>query len=138
MSLRLKLQPDERLVVNGCVIKNGSKTTSIEIENRADILRGKEILKEEECRTPVTRIQFKLQLALVSPDARDELVTGVLMDIDQLIGIMSTSGMSLEFLHEAKSKTTAGEFYGAFKVLEKVREREEILLSTQVSSSTKK
>ena len=43
MGLKLTLKPNERIVVNGCVIRNSNKRQVITIENRADVVRGEDL-----------------------------------------------------------------------------------------------
>ena len=53
MALRLTLKPNERILINGCVVRNADRRQMIVIENQADIVREADLLKEDEERTPV-------------------------------------------------------------------------------------
>ncbi len=44
MALKLTLSPSEKLVVNGAVIQNGDRRASVVVQNKASILREKDIL----------------------------------------------------------------------------------------------
>ncbi len=47
MPLKLSLKPNEKLVINGAVIANGDKRTTLVVQNQAAILREKEILQAD-------------------------------------------------------------------------------------------
>lgn len=62
MALKLSLKPDERLVINGAVIANADRRTTLIVHNKASILREKDILQEEDVDTPAKRIYFPIML----------------------------------------------------------------------------
>jgi len=62
MSLRLKLKPNEKIIIGNAVIENGSKSASFLVHNKTTILREKDILTEETATTPAKRIYFSVQL----------------------------------------------------------------------------
>lgn len=126
MGLRIKLSPGERLIVNGCIIRNGNRRTEIEIENRADVLRGSEMLDEQGARTPVRRLCYLIQIALVSPAHREELLPDLLERIDQIVAVMERSHGSE--LAQIRSLVTHGEFYAASRRLQPVIQHEDMLL----------
>jgi flagellar protein FlbT len=41
MSLKLRLKPDEKVIIGGAVIRNGSKASEFVVENTVPILRQK-------------------------------------------------------------------------------------------------
>ena len=45
MALKLTLKPGERFVVNGAVIANGDRRSSLILHNKAAILREKDIMQ---------------------------------------------------------------------------------------------
>lgn len=62
MALKLSLKPNEKLILNGAVIANADRRTTLIVHNKASILREKDILKEEEVNTPAKRIYFPVML----------------------------------------------------------------------------
>ena len=75
--LKLTLKPHERVVVNGCVIRNGDRRQALTVENRADIVRESDLLKPEAQATPVSKVYFLLQTALIRPETRERAVTAI-------------------------------------------------------------
>jgi flagellar protein FlbT len=62
MSLKLTLKPSEKFIVNGAVLQNGDRRVTITIENRASILREKDIMMPEDAVTPARRIYFAIMM----------------------------------------------------------------------------
>ena len=62
MALKLTLSPKEKLVVNGAVIQNGERRANVVIQNKAAILREKDIMMPDEATTPMRRIYFAIMM----------------------------------------------------------------------------
>lgn len=67
MALKLRLKPCERVVINGCVVQNENRRYTLTISNFAQIIRGSDILQEEDAVTPVRRAYFLIQSMLLDP-----------------------------------------------------------------------
>lgn len=67
MALKLSLKPEEKLVINGAVIANGDRRTTLVVHNKASILREKDIMQEDQVNTPVSRVYFPLMLMYMEP-----------------------------------------------------------------------
>jgi flagellar biosynthesis repressor protein FlbT len=66
MALKITLKPGERMVIGGVVLTNGnSASCDLVIENRAPILRQKDILSEEKADSPCRRIYYAIQLMYI-------------------------------------------------------------------------
>lgn len=62
MPLKLSLKPGEKFVLNGAVITNGDKRSSLIIQNKASILREKDILQEQDVTSPARHIYFPIMM----------------------------------------------------------------------------
>jgi len=62
MPLKLSLKPGEKFVVNGAVVTNGERRTSLIIQNKASILREKDVLQPEDVTSPARRIYFPIMM----------------------------------------------------------------------------
>jgi flagellar protein FlbT len=62
MPLKLSLRPGERFVVNGAVIENGDRRASLILQNKASVLREKDIMQAEDAATPARRIYYPIML----------------------------------------------------------------------------
>ena len=60
------------MVINGAVLENVGQNAKILVHNQAMILREKEVLTEDICATPASRIYLALQCAYMFPDKKEE------------------------------------------------------------------
>ncbi|NWH07195.1 MAG: flagellar biosynthesis repressor FlbT [Alphaproteobacteria bacterium] len=68
MPLKLSLKPHEKFVVNGVVLTNGDRRATLVVENKASILREKDILQQTQADTPAKRIYFPIMMMYLQPD----------------------------------------------------------------------
>lgn len=73
MPLKLSLKPGEKFVLNGAVITNGDKRSSMVIQNKAAILREKDILQQEDADTPAKRIYFGVMMMYLDAENEPDL-----------------------------------------------------------------
>lgn len=62
MPLKLSLKPGEKFVLNGAVVQNGDRRTTLVLQNKASVLREKDIMQPEEAVTPSRRIYFPMMM----------------------------------------------------------------------------
>lgn len=103
-TLRLTLKPNEKIYINGAVIRADRKV-SIELLNDVQFLLESHVLQAHEASTPLRQLYFILQVILITPseagEARDlfrktlaallagfrnEEILHALKDIDRLVG----------------------------------------------------
>jgi len=72
MGLKISLKPDERIILGGAVLKNGSARSDFVVENSVPILRGKDIMSLTDADSPCKRIYFVIQLMYVDEKKIDE------------------------------------------------------------------
>ena len=71
MPLKLSLKPHEKFVLNGAVIENGDRRSTLVVQNHAAILREREILQESDATTPARRIYFPIMMMYLDPERID-------------------------------------------------------------------
>lgn len=62
MPLKLSLKPGEKFVLNGAVVQNGDRRGVLVLQNKASVLREKDIMQEAEVTTPAKRIYFPVMM----------------------------------------------------------------------------
>ena len=62
MPLKLSLKPGEKFVLNGAVVQNGDRRSALLLQNKASVLREKDIMQMDEATTPSRRIYFPVML----------------------------------------------------------------------------
>jgi flagellar protein FlbT len=68
MPLKLSLKPGERFVINGAVVANGERRTTLIIQNKVNILRERDILQRDEADTPAKRLYFAVMMMYLDPE----------------------------------------------------------------------
>lgn len=68
MPLKIRLKPNERMIVGGSVITNGNTRCDLLIENKVPILRQNDIMREEDADSPCRRIYFAIQLMYIDEE----------------------------------------------------------------------
>ena len=126
MALKLTLKPFERIIVNGCVLRNGSRRQTLEVENRADVLRGEEMLDAASARTPVRKTAYAMQIALVSPQHRDTYIPQIHADLDALAQALPRFAPQID---QARAQVDALNFYSAFRALAELIAHEDRLFA---------
>ena len=62
MPLKLSLKPGERFVLNGAVVQNGDRRGVLVLQNKASVLREKDIMQPEDAVTPARRIYLPVMM----------------------------------------------------------------------------
>jgi flagellar protein FlbT len=62
MPLKLSLKPSEKFVLNGAVVQNGDRRGTLILQNKASVLREKDIMQADEAVTPGRRIYFPVMM----------------------------------------------------------------------------
>lgn len=103
-TLKLSLKPNEKLYVNGAVIRVDRKVT-LELLNDVQFLMENHVLQPEEASTPLRQLYFILQVMLMNPQAAtearamfrrslplmlanftNEQIAGTLKNVDRMVG----------------------------------------------------
>lgn len=90
MALTITLKPGELFVINGTLVRNGSKSGKLYIETHCRMLRETEIIREEEVDTPCKQIWMTLQIIHLSEDSTDAY-TLLLSQIAEISKILPSS-----------------------------------------------
>ncbi len=138
MALRLTLKPNERILINGCVILNSDRRQVISIENQADIVREADLLKEDEARSPVKEVYFFIQSALLDPTIRQKIVPIVQKRLGRLVPVFHDE--MAEHIFQAAGHVSTADFYRAMRALRPLMDYEAQLLKmiesrTQVTAA---
>src|SRR6185436_14441151 len=72
MALKITLKPGEKFVINGAVVVNADRRTSLLIQNKVAILREKDVMLPSEANTPVKRIYFDVMMMYLDDTAHDQ------------------------------------------------------------------
>lgn len=125
MALKISLKAGEKIIINGAVIVNGGDRAQFVLQNRANIMREKDILAEDRADTPAKRLYFTIQLIHLFPD-REKAYQDNFNRFLQDFGEAAPSSTPL--LLEIGQRMIAGDSYGALKKCRNlIRYEEEVL-----------
>ena len=131
MALNLTLKPFERFVVNGCMMRNGGRKSTVTVENRADIIRETDLLKPDAASTPVRIVYFLIQNALIEPARRERLLKEIQTRLAELVPVFGSELRSHVF--EAANNVSKGEYFTALRDLRPLMKREDEVFGPQQS-----
>jgi flagellar protein FlbT len=133
MALKISLKPDERIIIGGAVVQNGSARSDFVIENSVPILREKNIMGPDNANSPCRMIYFAIQLMYVDEKNIEEhrttywkLVKDVANAAPSTIGLIDQ--ISEHILHDR--------YYQALKLTNKLIEYEQEIVNHVCSAAT--
>jgi flagellar protein FlbT len=89
MPLKLSLKPGEKFVLNGAVLTNGDRRVSLVIENKASILRDRDIMQADEANTPVKRIYFPIMMLYLDPEQTEKYYDEFVNRMSEFMGAVT-------------------------------------------------
>jgi flagellar biosynthesis repressor protein FlbT len=126
MPLKLSLKPGEKFVLNGAVVQNGDRRGVLILQNKASVLREKDIMQVEEVTTPAKRIYFPVMMMYLDeaavPKVYDEFVTR----LSEFMSATRNPGIMAECVACSKH-VMAREYYKALMSARKIVDYEESL-----------
>ena len=127
MPLTIDFKAGDKIIINGAVIENLGSNSKLSVHNQAAILRGKEILSEEDSKTPASRVYFALQCAYIFPQAQAEYVASFEAFLNEyLVACPSASEIGDVIREEVES----GMLYKGLKSAQKLIVHESNLLQS--------
>jgi flagellar protein FlbT len=137
MSLKLTVKPNEKLIVNGAVLSNGSpRAVTLTFHNKAQLLQQKGVLLPEDATTPLLRTYFALQCMYLDHDEMETHHKQFIAFSNELLA--ATRNVAIRSaITTAASHVSAGEFYRALSALRAALPVEKKLLAGDDPSATR-
>jgi flagellar biosynthesis repressor protein FlbT len=123
MPLKLSLKPGEKFVLNGAVLTNGEKRASLVIQNKACILREKDILQPKEASTPARRIYLPIMMMYLDGDNSDGYYNEFALRMTEFMGAIKNHD-ALSLCIEISRDVMSGSYYRALMQCKKLFEFE--------------
>ncbi len=124
MPLKLSLKPHEKFVLNGAVLMNGDRRASLVIENKASILREKDIMQSEQADTPIKRIYFPIMMMYLDADASQAYYEEFVTRMTEFMNAISNRD-ALALCVEISRDVLQGQYYRALMKCRKLFEFEQ-------------
>ena len=128
MPLKLSLKPGEKFVLNGAVVENGDRRATLVLQNKASVLREKDIMQEHEVDTPAKRVYFPVMMMYLSSTSQDGLYAEFVLRMTEFMNAVGSSEVLSECVSVSR-EVMAGEFYKALLRCRKLIQYEAKLLA---------
>jgi flagellar protein FlbT len=136
MPLKLSLKPGEKFVLNGAVLANGDKRTSLVLQNKACVLREKDIMQAEEANTPARRIYFPIMMMYLEGDELEVYYSQFALRMTEFMDAVHDRGV-LATCVEISKHVMSGAYYNALVKCKSLFEFEQERLSYDLKSLSK-
>ncbi len=112
MGLKLTLKPGEKIAINGAVIVNGDRRTAFVVENRASVLRERDIMLPEEATTPARRVYLPVMMMALDPATRKDAFAEFDRRLTEFAGAVTDPG-GLTLCLKISAAVANGAYYKA-------------------------
>jgi flagellar protein FlbT len=127
MPLKLSLKPGEKFVLNGAVVQNGDRRAALILQNKASVLREKDIMQPDEAVTPARRIYFPVMMMYLDESEASTLYDEFAHRVTEFMGVVRQPEVLAECV-EASRLVMAREYYKALMACRKLIEYEDEVL----------
>jgi flagellar protein FlbT len=119
MPLKLSLKPGEKFVLNGAVVQNGDRRGVLILQNKASVLREKDIMQQEEAVTPARRIYFPVMMMYLDPTSADRYYDEFVLRMTEFMGVIVNPPI-LATCVDASKHVMGREYYKALMLCRKL------------------
>jgi len=112
MPLKLSLKPGERFVLNGAVVQNGDRRCSLVLQNKASVLREKDIMQSEEVTSPARHVYFPVMMMYLDEPQADKYYDEFLRRMTEFMTVIANPTVLVECVAVSKSLMSR-EYYKA-------------------------
>ena len=88
MPLNLALKPGAKFVLNGAVVQNGDRRGVLILQNKASVLREKDILQPENANTPARRIYLPVMMMYLDPSDASKYYDEFVQKLSEFMGVI--------------------------------------------------
>ena len=126
--LRLKLRPNERVLINGAVVENGRTQVELRVLTPGTkILRLRDALHPDQIDTPTKRVCYIAQLVVAGEMPPEEALSRFVRGIVELKQVFLDPG-SQATMDQAIQQARAHNFYKALQCMRRILLYEELVL----------
>ncbi len=112
MGLKLSLKPGEKIAINGAVVVNGERRSEIIVENQANVLRERDIMRAEEATTPARRVYLPVMMMALDPAVRRAAFPEFERRLTEFAGAVTDPGI-LSLCLKVSAAVANGSYYKA-------------------------
>ena len=124
MPLKLSLKPGEKFVLNGAVVQNGDRRSALLLQNKASVLREKDIMQADEATTPSRRIYFPVMMMYLDQSDSDRYQDTFVKRLSEFMGAVRNPDILTDCVNISRYVMTR-ESYKALMLCRKLIEYED-------------
>ena len=124
MPLKLSLKPGEKFVLNGAVVQNGDRRGVLILQNKASVLREKDIMQSDEADTPAKRIYFPVMMMYLDEANASKVYDEFAKRLGEFMGATRSPEVLADCVATSRH-VMAREYYKALMAARKLVEYEE-------------
>jgi flagellar protein FlbT len=119
MPLKLSLKPGEKFVINGAVLTNGEKRACLIVQNKACLLREKDIMQPQDANTPARRIYLPIMMMYLDTDHGDDHYNEFALRMTEFMGAIQNRE-ALATCVEISKEVMSSSYYRALMLCRKL------------------
>ena len=124
MPLKLSLKPGERFVLNGAVVQNGDRRGVLVLQNKASVLREKDIMQEDQANTPARRIYFPVMMMYLDESGAERYYDEFVRRMSEFMGAIRNPNVLADCVDVSKN-CMEREYYKALMLCRKLIDYED-------------
>ncbi|MES2034858.1 MAG: flagellar biosynthesis repressor FlbT [Pseudomonadota bacterium] len=124
MPLKLSLKPGEKFVLNGAVVQNGDRRGVLVLQNKASVLREKDIMQQEEAVTPARHVYFPVMMMYLDEANAIRYYDEFVRRLSEFMGVIRNPDVLADCVAVSKH-AMAKEYYKALMLCRKLIEYED-------------
>ena len=134
MPLKLSLKPGEKFVLNGAVVQNGDRRGVLVLQNKASVLREKDIMQAEDATSPARRIYFPVMMMYLDETGAARYFEEFASRLGDFMGAISNPDVLADCVVVSKH-VLAREYYKGLMACRQLIEYEDARIGAHVAES---
>jgi flagellar protein FlbT len=132
MPLKLSLKPGEKFVLNGAVVQNGDRRGVLMLQNKASVLREKDIMQAEQANTPARRVYFPVMMMYLNELEAQQVFPEFTTRLNEFMSVIRNPKILADCLSISRC-VMSKDYYKALMLCRKLIEYEDERLGNVVS-----
>lgn len=124
MPLKLSLKPGERFVLNGAVVQNGDRRGVLILQNKASVLREKDIMQSEDVNSPARRVYFPVMMMYLDETGAEKYHDEFVRRLSEFMSVITNPAILNECVAISRH-TLSREYYKALMLSRKLIDYED-------------
>ncbi|MDB5421159.1 MAG: flagellar biosynthesis repressor FlbT [Brevundimonas sp.] len=124
MPLKLSLKPGEKFVLNGAVVQNGDRRGVLILQNKASVLREKDIMQADEATSPARLVYLPVMMMYLDEAGASRYYDEFVRRLTEFMSVIRNPDVLTDCVQISKH-AMAREYYKALMLCRKLIEYEE-------------